>query len=78
MCQVEVSYNGGSTGTMLNHLKHVHKSLNVETGQSKPVNTSHNQLEQVQSRITDFNKVPVVNINLVYPSQQTTGQQSSQ
>ena len=31
MCKVEVSYSGGSTRTMSNHLKHVHMSL--KTGQ---------------------------------------------
>ena len=36
MCKVEVSYSGGSTGTMSNHLKHVHKSLKTEVNDGKP------------------------------------------
>ena len=35
-CKVEVSYSGGSTGTMSNHLKHVHKSVKTEVNDGKP------------------------------------------
>ena len=48
MCKVEVSYSGGSTGTMSNHLKHVHKSVKTEVNDGKPkivqklnTNTTH-------------------------------------
>ena len=36
MCKVEVSYSGGSTRTMSNHLKHVNKSLKTEVNDGKP------------------------------------------
>ncbi|MEW8547555.1 MAG: hAT transposon family protein [Candidatus Thiodiazotropha sp.] len=51
LCHSEVSYSGGSTGTMANHLKHVHKSVNVEKASNQPT---------VQSKITDFKKTPPV------------------
>ena len=35
-CKVEVSYSGGSTGTMSNHLKHVHKSVKTEVNDGNP------------------------------------------
>ena len=36
MCKVEVPYLGGSTETMSNHLKHVHKSVKTEVNDGKP------------------------------------------
>ena len=54
LCHSEVSYSGGSTGTMSNHLKHVHKSLNVDAAST--------QSKLSQSRITDFKKAPAVNM----------------
>ena len=48
LCHLEVSYSGGSTGTMSNHLKHIHKSINVNVASSQP--------KMAQSRITDFKK----------------------
>lgn len=50
LCKTELSYTGGSTGTMSNHLKHVHKSL-------KPESTTEKKL--VQPPITAF-RSPVV------------------
>lgn len=52
LCAVEVSYTGGSTGAMSNHLKHVHKSLNTEQAAATTSKT-------VQPPITAF-KTPVV------------------
>ena len=54
LCHSEVSYSGGSTGTMSNHLKHVHKSLNIDAAST--------QSKLSQSRITDFKKAPAVNM----------------
>ena len=54
LCHSEVSYSGGSTGTMSNHLKHIHKSINVDVASSQP--------KMAQSRITDFKKTPVLNM----------------
>ena len=42
------------TGTMSNHLKHIHKSINVDVASSQP--------KMAQSRITDFKKTPVLNM----------------
>lgn len=52
LCAVEVSYTGGSTGAMSNHLKHVHKSLNTEQAAATVSKT-------VQPPITAF-RTPVV------------------
>ena len=54
LCHSEVSYSRGSTGTMSNHLKHIHKSINVDVASSQP--------KMAQSRITDFKKTPVLNM----------------
>lgn len=54
LCSVVLSYAGGSTGTMSNHLKHVHKSLKQETTKS-PGSSVPAQVRQTS--ITDFKKV---------------------
>ena len=46
LCHSEVSYSGGSTGTLSNHPKHIYNSINVDVASS--------QSEVAQYRFTDF------------------------
>jgi hypothetical protein len=52
LCSCELSYAGGSTGTMTNHIKHVHKSLNLK--QHHSLSSSDTGAIKKQATITAF------------------------